>query len=41
MCKYGGFDILYFKFMILKFSKRFYNITAWFPHGINPFIYKN
>ena len=41
MCKYGGFDIIYFKFMILKFSKRFYNIIVWFPHGINPFIYKN
>ena len=26
MCKEGGFDIIYFKLSILKFSKSFYNI---------------
>ena len=36
MGKCGGFHIMYFKFIILKFSKSFYNI-AWFPHDINPF----
>ena len=30
MCKKGGFDIMYFKLFIIKFSKSFYNILYGF-----------
>ena len=30
ICKQGGFDIIYFKLFILKFSKIFYNILYGF-----------